>query len=151
MVKYLACTVAALLAGGCACLTSAPAMDNAQLLEQLVNLEKQSWVAWKARDGEFFSSFLSDDHVEVGFGGPVGKATVVGFVGSPICSVESYAVDSFRVTRIARDTALLVYHAEQRTTCGGAPVPSPVWASSLYVYRKGRRQNAAYQHTPAAK
>jgi len=38
--------------------------------EALVALEKRSWEAWKNRDGKFFQDFLSDDHVEVGFGGP---------------------------------------------------------------------------------
>jgi len=44
-----------------------PAEDA--LKETLVNLEKQSWEAWKKRDGKFFQEFLSDDHAEVGFGG----------------------------------------------------------------------------------
>jgi hypothetical protein len=33
------------------------------LKETLINLEKQSWEAWKRRDGKFFQDFLSDDHV----------------------------------------------------------------------------------------
>jgi len=57
--------------------------------------------------------------------------------------VRSYDVDQFGLTRISSDTALLVYHARQDTTCGSALVPSPVWASSLYVLRGGRWQNAA--------
>src|SRR4051812_15115656 len=59
--------------------------DSSPLKETLVNLEKKSWLAWKDRDGKFFQEFLSDDHVELGFGGPTDKATVVKFVGSPVC------------------------------------------------------------------
>jgi hypothetical protein len=121
------------------------------LKETLVNLEKQSWEAWKNRDGKFFQGFLSDDHVEVGFGGPANKATVVAGVASPICSVKSYTVEKFDVTVLSADTAVVTYHAAQDTTCNGKPVPSPVWVSSLYVKRGDRWLNALYQQTPTAK
>ena len=62
--------------------------DNGSLKESLMNLEKQSWEAWKKRDGKFFQQFLSDDHVEVGVNGPATKAQVVAFVGSPICAIR---------------------------------------------------------------
>ncbi len=115
---------------------------------RLIALEKRSWEAWKARDSAFFRGLLSDDHVEVGFGGRAGKAAVVAGVGSPRCVVSSYNVTDFKVTLFGATTALVTYHAEQRTACGGTHVPSPVWASSLYVKRGRRWLNAAYQQTP---
>jgi hypothetical protein len=121
------------------------------LQETLVALEKRSWEAWKNRDGKFFQDFLSDDHVEVGFGGVIRKAAVVAGVGSPACVVRSYAVDRFRLTSFDSNTAVLTYHAEQDTTCGGNPVPSPVWVSSLYVRRGGRWWNAVYQQSQTRK
>jgi hypothetical protein len=117
------------------------------LEETLVNLEKQSWEAWQKRDGKFFQEFLSDDHVEVGMGGPATKAQIVGFVGSPICVVKSYKVEKFRLAKFTDDIALLNYWAEQDTTCNGNRVPSPAWASSLYVKRGERWLNALYQQT----
>lgn len=125
--------------------------DKDALKETLINLEKQSWEAWKKRDGKFFQEFLSDDHVEVGFGGVANKATVVAGVASPVCVVKSYAVEKFELTLIDASTALLTYHAEQDTTCGGNAVPSPVWVSSLYVRRGGHWLNAFYQQTQTRK
>jgi hypothetical protein len=125
--------------------------DRDALKETLVNLEKQSWEAWKRRDGKFFQEFLSDDHVEVGFNGVTNKARVVAGVGSPVCVVKSYTVETFELTMIDANTALLTYHAEQDTTCGGNAVPSPVWASSLYVKRGGHWLNAFYQQTQTRK
>ena len=119
----------------------------AGLENQLVALEKQSWEAWKNRDGKFFESFLSDDHVEVGFGGVTNKATVVGGVASPACVVSSYAVDHFKLTMIDPATAALTYRAEQNTTCGGRPVPSPVWVTSVYAKRGKRWLNVLYQQS----
>lgn len=128
-----------------------PQTDQGALKEALVSLEKQSWEAWKNHDGKFFQGFLSDDHVEVGFGGPTKKATVVAGVGSAVCNVKSYTVDHFELAVLAPDTALLTYHAAQDTTCGGKPVPSPVWVSSLYVKRGDRWLNALYQQTQTSK
>jgi hypothetical protein len=125
--------------------------DKSTLKETLTTLEKQSWEAWKNRDGKFFQNFLSDDHVEVGFGGPEGKKSVVAGVGSPACTVKSYTVDHFELAEFGPDTALLTYHAAQDTTCGGNPVPSPVWVSSLYVKRGGQWLNALYQQTKTDK
>ncbi len=121
----------------------------AEVADELIALEKRSWVAWQQRDGAWFGRFLSDDHVEMGAGGPSGKQPVVEFVGSDQCVVRSYAVDRFAVTRISDDVALVTYLATQDTTCFGQPVPSPSWTSSLYVRRDGRWQNALYQHSPA--
>ena len=123
-----------------------PKADSA-LEAELTVMEKQSWDAWQKRDGAFFSNFLSDDHVEVGDQGIAGKKAVVGVVGSPVCVVKSYDVDSFSLTVIDADTALLNYHARQDTLCNGQPVPSPAWVSSLYVRRGGRWLNVLYQQT----
>jgi Domain of unknown function (DUF4440) len=120
----------------------------ARLKEHLVNLETQSWEAWKKRDGRFFAGFLSEDHVEVGFFGPVGKAAVVQGVGSPSCVVERYTIGDFRLTLLEDDVAALTYRADQSTTCNEWRVPSPAWVTSLYLKRHGRWENALYQQTP---
>ena len=126
----------------------APKPPNA-LEDTLINLERASWKAWQERDSAFFRRFLSDDHVEVGVGGPAGKDDIVGFVGSPVCVVSNYTIDRFKLTQFTATTAVLTYHAEQNTVCNGVNVPSPVWASSLYVKRNGRWLNAVYQQTQA--
>jgi len=117
----------------------------------LVDLEKQSWEAWKKRDGAFFEKFLTEDHLDVHSSGPLDKKAVVAAVSSPACAVKSYSVSGFRVARLADDAARLVYRAEQGTTCSGHPVPSPSWIQSIYVRRDGRWQNAGFQVTDAAK
>ena len=117
--------------------------------DSLVTLERQSWDAWQKRDGKFFESFLSVDHVEVGFGGIADKTTVVTGVASAACVVRSYSVEGFKVAMLDAHTALLTYKARQDTLCAGKLVPSPVWVSSLYLKRDGRWLNVFYQQTPA--
>jgi hypothetical protein len=130
----------------------APAVTAARtasdsLEEILTYTEQQSWVAWQLHDGKFFQNFLADDHVEVGTNGIATKAQVVAYVSSSMCTVKSYSVDQFHVTRFDDNTALLTYRAEQQTTCGKVTVPSPTWVSSLFVRRDGKWVNALYQHT----
>ena len=138
--------LAALIAATAA--RAGPAQDAA-LEKELIALETQSWVAWQGHDGPFFDRFLSADHVEVQLDGPAGKAGVVRTVSGGGCTVRSYKVDRFKLTRLAADSALLTYRAEQDTVCGAAHVPSPVWATSLFVRRAGRWENALYVHSPA--
>jgi hypothetical protein len=128
----------------------AESTDDAALKEQLMGLEKKSWEAWKNRDGKFFQDFLSDDHVEVGFGGLSNKADIVPFVGSPACTVNSYRLDHFEMKRLDPNTALLTYWEEQDTVCRNR-VPSPCWVSSLYMKRGDRWLNVFYQQTQAQK
>src|SRR5690348_8407754 len=118
------------------------------LADSLTQLEIRSWDAWKARDSSFYRSFLSDDHVELGWSGRSTKGEVLATVATPRCVVKSFSTDDMRVTQFDANTALLTYHGAQSTTCGGKPIPSPVWVSSLYVRRGGRWVNAVYQQTP---
>lgn len=122
------------------------ATDDALIRE----LESKSWVAWKAHDAAFFEQFLADDHVEVHGYGITDKTAVIAGVRSPACVVQSYSLGPFTVARTSPDSVLVTYRAQQDTLCGGARVPSPVWATSLYVKRAGRWVNVLYQHTPAA-
>lgn len=127
---------------------SSSASDKLKLKNELIDLEKQSWVAWQKRDGSFYQTFLSDDHVEVGSRGTSSKNEIVDFVGSPVCVVRSYSLDNFNVTIFSSDMALVVYHAEQDTTCNGKRAPSPTWVTSLYVKRGGKWLNAVFEETP---
>jgi hypothetical protein len=70
-------------------------------------VEKPRW--------QVLSGFLSDDHVEVGFGGLANKAAVVAFVGSPVCTVKSYKPDHFEMKLLDKNT---VAHLLGRTRHG---------------------------------
>ena len=117
----------------------------------LIDLEKQSWQAWKDHDAAFFQNFLDNEHLEILSNGRANKEEVVRIVGSKVCTVQDYSIDQFTVSLITQDVAIVTYHAAQTTTCNGAVVPSPVWATSLYAKRANRWVNVLYEQTPAAK
>ena len=72
----------------------------------VTNLENKSWEAWKARDGSYFQTFTSSDHVDVGPAGTIGQSAVVAGVSSHACVVESYSLQPMKFVRIAADAAL---------------------------------------------
>ena len=125
--------------------------ENDSVRDQLIAIEKQSWVAWQAHDGKFFDQFLADDHVEVEPGGFSNKKQVVDGVASGFCKVESYSLGEMKFTRISEDTAILNYQAEQKTNCGTSQVPTPALISSVLVKRNGKWVNILFQQTPLAK
>lgn len=143
--------VPCLLTAACATAPVPPPVADEAPFEELATLEARSWVAWKAQDARFFEDFLADDHVEVGPNGVLGKREVVAFIRSHACEVKSYELNVPTVTQISPTAAVLVYRAEQDTRCGGRPVPSPTWATSLYVLRDGRWKNVLYQQVPASR
>jgi hypothetical protein len=139
------------LAAGPALASIAVACPAAQPLQDyLTGLEKQSWVAWQKQDAGFWDQFLSDDHLELGPYGASSKHDVVGAIAKRICTVRSWSVDKFTFRRVGADTAMLIYLANQDTSCGGNQVPSPAWATSIYQRRHGRWVNVYYAQTPVA-
>ena len=74
---------------------------------------------------------------------------VVDFVASGICIVKNYGVDSFHLSMLDENVALLTYHASQQTLCGSNYAPTPVWVSSVYVRRENSWLNIIYQQTKA--
>jgi Domain of unknown function (DUF4440) len=125
-----------------------PAAPASEIKKLLVGLERESWAAWKERNAQFYRTFLSEDHVEVYGTGVLDKNAVLQTVGSAACEVRSYVVDSFELHMLDATTALLTYRAAQDTSCGGHPVPSPAWVSSLYLKRGDRWLNVFYQQSP---
>ena len=144
-------TAAVLLAFLQAACSSAPPSDDGSLESRIMELERESWMAWKAQDSAFFEGFLAEDHIELTGRGPAGKRDVVGFIRSGACKVDHYAISDFRFTRLSESSAMLVYRVRQSTQCGGVAVPSPAWATSVFALRDGRWRNVLYQQLPEAR
>jgi len=122
-----------------------------QLEVQITEMEKASWAAWQRMDANFWENFLSDDHIELNaYVGPVGKQAVVGGIAKKLCKVRSYKVDRFTFRQLDENTAILVYRADQDTSCGTVTVPTPNWATSIYRRRGDKWENVLFELTPIA-
>lgn len=115
----------------------------------LMTMEKQAWDAFGKGDGKFFETFLADDALILDDKGFTSKAQTVKDVSAKPCVIKSYSFSNFKVTMLNPTTALATYEATQDATCGTQAMPAKVFASSIYVKRKGKWQAAFHQETPA--
>jgi hypothetical protein len=131
---------------------SAPAQAQEDVEAKLMAMEEALWEAWKTGDWEVFRSHMTEGAVNNGAGGATaGRDAMIEGMAGASCDVQSYELSDMQVHQIARGTAILTYRAEQAATCEGEALPSPVWASAVYVNDGGEWKNAFYQETPARK
>lgn len=129
------------------------ARSVSSLKDTLVKLEKGAWDAWRNKSPIYFRRFLADDAFANGREGIEDKAQIMRSVAQNPCRIRGYSFDedSFKVTEVGEDAAFLTYKATQDYVCDGRPGPSPIWVTTLYVWRTGRWQNMFYQETEAAR
>ena len=114
-----------------------PRMSKAQLLKKLSANETALWNAWKNKDAKPFQTWLAPNAVMIGGEGVGMKADVVKAMASMPCEIKSFTLSDWKVTMVDADAAFLTYKGVADGTCAGKPIPT-VWASSLWVNRRGR-------------
>jgi hypothetical protein len=118
--------------------------------EKLVQMEKDSWNAWKSRNSEWFQQNLADDAVAVDERGAVDKQTQIHDIDHPLCAVDSYSMENASVRWLDPNTALLTYKADKNVTCSGQKGPTSVSVASLWMQRGGRWERVFHQETLTA-
>ena len=116
----------------------------------LMAKEKELWEGWKNKNAAPFEKLISADGLLVAEQGVETKAQLVKDIAENPCENKSYSFDEIKLTMINRDVALVTYKAAQDYTCMGHAGPTPVYASSVYVKRKGQWLNILHQETAAA-
>lgn len=125
-----------------------PAMSKAQLRSHLIASEKKFWEAFKNKDTKVFRSGLAADSVMIGESGVEGKEDSIKEISTMPCEVKSYELSDFKVTAINSGAMLVTYKGAAVGTCGGTAIPT-VWASTVYVNRRGKWLAFSHQETPA--
>ena len=123
-----------------------PAMTKAQMLKKLSASETKLWEAWKNKDAKPFNMWLAADSVMVGEQGVAGKKDIAGAMASMPCDIKSFTLSDWKLTMVDAGAAFLTYKGIADGTCGGQAIPT-VWASSLWVNRKGKWQAFSHQET----
>lgn len=124
-----------------------PRMTKAQMLKKLSANETKLWEGWKNKDAKPFQMWLAPNGVMVGDQGVGTKGDVVKMMASMPCDVKSYTLSDWNVAMIDTDAAVLTYKGAAEGTCAGQPIPT-VWASSVWVNRRGRWLAFSHQETP---
>jgi len=117
--------------------------------EAITAREEGFWDAWKNRRADFFKENLTEDSVVVVGTGRKGKSQVVEEISKADCLVREYSLADFKAISLGRNAFLLTYRALQRATCGGKELPAMVYASSIYVTRRGVLVRVFHQQTPS--
>ena len=123
-----------------------PRMTKAQLMKKLSANENALWNAWKNKDVKPFNSMLAANSVMIGGQGVAGKKDVTGAMAAMPCEIKSFTLSDWKLTMVDADAAMLTYKGVADGTCAGKPIPT-VWASSLWVNRRGRWQAFSHQET----
>ena len=124
-----------------------PRMSKAALLKKLSANETALWNAWKNKDAKPFQNWLSADSVMIGDTGVATKKDVTGMMASMPCEVKSFTLSDWKLSMADANTAVITYKGAAEGTCAGQPIPT-VWASSLWVNRRGKWLAFSHQETP---
>jgi len=145
--KKIAIAIALLLI---ACISAFAQVKRDNALEtELIEMEKRGFEAWQKKDGKFYQATSTETAYSVDRFGVLTHEQFLQAIGNNPCKVNSYKMDSFKVTRLNPETALLTYRYTQDVVCSGKPEPSPVWASTLFLNHAGKWLAAFHQETPA--
>jgi hypothetical protein len=125
----------------------APRVTKEMLQKELADNETALWNAFKNKDMKPFETHLGADAVSVDSGGVTNKTTLP--EGMKMCDIKSFSLSDWKLTKLSTTTALLTYKGTQEGTCGGTPVPSTVWASSVWMKRKDTWVAVFHQETAA--
>lgn len=117
--------------------------------EAIIAREEGFWDAWKNRQADFFKENLTEESVVIVGTGRKGKSQVVEEISKTDCIVREYSLADFKAISLGRNAFLLTYRAFQRVTCGGKELPARVYASSIYVTRRGVLVRVFHQETPS--
>ena len=123
-----------------------PRMSKAQVLKKLQANETAMWNGWKNKDAKVFNTWLTADSVMIGGQGVAGKKDIAEAMAAMPCEVKSFTLSDWKVSMVDADAALLTYKGVADGTCAGKPIPT-VWASSLWVNRRGKWQAFSHQET----
>ena len=128
-------------------LFSQQADSDKELLALLTKLEKDSWVAMKAKNEEFFKTYMADD--ARGFmadGSEVIKDDFIKYLKD--WNLESYSMGKTSLLQIKPGVCFIFYKLNYSGNHKGKKINfDDLQSSSLYVLRDGKWQEIFYQET----
>lgn len=133
------------------CSAQPPSKETASLLAILSARENDLWAAFQNKDVAGFKRLVTDDYLNVDFGG--GVMTAPEFLATiPRITVVDFKLSDFRLLQPTPTTAILVNRAVARfITSKGTPVAVTLTSSTVWVKRQGDWLASFYQETPVPK
>jgi hypothetical protein len=137
--------VAALLAG-----VLVPADDAGSATDAVEKSLRQLNDAFVSRDAGTLRKLMIADHISITpYAGREGRDKQIQSL--PNYTIEKYSTEKMKANAIAKDVVLLTYEVRYSGTYKGKALAPRSMASSIWVRRDGRWQEAVYQETPVGK
>jgi hypothetical protein len=115
--------------------------------EEVIEMEKQWWEAYKNKDVRWYRENLKSDVVFVNHSGRQTKADMVNSAARGRCEVSSFSLGDFHTIPLAKGVVLLSYQASEDTICDGERSASKVYGTTIYTRDGGRWFVAFAQET----
>jgi hypothetical protein len=128
--------------------TMAQPTDRAAAEKQIIANERAVLDAFAKADAPGFKRHLSPD--AFGIDPMMGMVKVADWEKSlKDVKVENWDIDTTQVHWIGDDAAILTYRWTGKGTFQGQPIPSPAWASTVWVHRDGAWRALFHQESVA--
>ena len=105
--------------------------------------------AFSKKDVATMKSFISEDAVAVDMGGAGLVQELYKQLPTMDVKVTSQALADFKFVWVDANTVVTTYTWTGKGTVSGQPMPSPVFASSVWTKRAGKWVAIFHQETPA--
>jgi ketosteroid isomerase-like protein len=155
MRKNLALFVITFLAAATICIaqtsdTSKPQSKNpagSNPDQMIIDRSKEVWEAYKNRNIPAIQALTGEDYVSFTQAGPSNLKQDIATIDK--LTIESYTLDDPKVSKPAKDVAILRYKCELKGSFDGKPF-RPVYATEVWVNRGGKWQIVSYSETPVS-
>jgi ketosteroid isomerase-like protein len=129
---------------------SGAAVGHAEHDSLLVQRERASWEALKARDTTAFARLMGGDVIDVDVSGVkrTSPASVARYVLG--CQTTGYAMSDVQI-RHTNAVAVVTYKAAVDAMCWGQKAPSPLFVMTVYEQRGDAWAAIAHSETPATR
>ena len=114
--------------------------------QALVAHEKEAFEAFKQRNASTFNGLMSDDFMGVDGGGVTHKADQAGAMTDT--ELKDYSLDDIKLVKATKNVAILTYKLTQHGTYKGAPIPTKVYATSVWAKSGDKWLAVLHQETP---
>ena len=123
--------------------TKSGAGDNFD--QMIIGKSKEVWEAYKTRNVAAMQALTGEDYASVSQTGPSNLKQDIATIDK--LSIESYSLDDPKVSRPAKDVAILRYKCDLKGSIDGKPL-KPVYSTEVWVNRGGKWQIVSYTETP---
>lgn len=130
-----------------ASLSVAQEANRAAIEKQIIANERAINDAFAKGDTKTFSSMVAPEGFGIDPGGVMKLADYVKMISQ--VKIDTWNMDNMQVTWLSPDVALHTYRWTGKGTFAGQPIPSPTYASTIWVNKGGKWLPVFHQETAA--